>query len=108
MPAATTNPKNRKPHPPAVPLPWLCCALGLLILIFYWNSFTAPLLFDSETIIKMDPRIREANFANVEQILTRDYWFPAQESVLYRPLTTFSYMFNYAILGNGESVFGYH
>ena len=89
--------------------PWkICIGLGVLILIFFANSFTAALLFDSESIIKFDPRIRAVNPVNVEQILTRDYWFPTQESVLYRPLTTFSYMFNYAILGNGENVFGYH
>ncbi len=86
----------------------LCIGLGLLILVFFANSFTAPLLFDSESIIKMDPRIRGVNSSNLEQILTRDYWFPTQESTLYRPLTTFSYMFNYAILGNGGNVLGYH
>jgi tetratricopeptide (TPR) repeat protein len=101
-------PKKRNPPPAAIHVPWLCLALGLLILIVYSNSFTVPFLFDSEIIVKMDPRIRAATFANAEQILTRDYWFPNQESVLYRPLTTFSYMFNYAILGNGENVFGYH
>ena len=79
-----------------------------MILGFYWNSFTAPLLYDSESIIGDDPRIRVLSLVNIEQILTRDYWFPTQESVLYRPLTTFSYMFNYAIIGNGESVLGYH
>ena len=98
---------SKKP-PLAVPLPWLCLGLGLMILGFYWNSFTAPLLYDSESIIGDDPRIRVLSLVNIEQILTRDYWFPTQESVLYRPLTTFSYMFNYAIIGNGESVLGYH
>src|SRR5438445_10817721 len=100
--------KKRNPNPPAARLPWLCLALALLILIFYSNSFTTAFLFDSETIIKMDPRIRAANSTNVEQILSRDYWFPTQESTVYRPLTTFSYMFNYTILGNRENVFGYH
>src|ERR1051326_6597499 len=100
-------PKKPNRHPLAIPLPWLFCGLGLMILIFYWNSFTAPFLFDSESIIGADPRIRVLSLINIEQILTRDYWFPTQESVLYRPLTTFSYMFNYAIIGNGESVLGY-
>src|SRR6476646_6437929 len=68
--------------------PWkICIGLGVLILIFFAKSFTAALLFDSESIIKFDPRIRTVNRVNVEQILTRDYWFPTQESVLYRPLT---------------------
>jgi len=82
--------------------------LGLLILIFYSNSFTAGLLFDSDPIIRMDTRLRELSWTNLEQILTRNYWWPFQESNLYRPLTTLSYLFNYTILGNGANVGGYH
>jgi tetratricopeptide (TPR) repeat protein len=36
------------------------------------------------------------------------YWWPNGESGLYRPLTTLSYLFNYAILGNGNRPAGYH
>src|SRR5436305_1390934 len=82
----------------------LCLGLGLLILIVYSNSFTAALLFDSEVIIKMDPRLRSLNLDNLGNILTRNYWWPGSESVLYRPLTTLSYLFNYSILGNVENV----
>src|SRR5204862_6441742 len=81
---------------------WLFLSLGLLILVFYSNSFNAGLLFDSDTIIRLDPRLRGLHWANVEQIFTHDYWWPSDQSVLYRPLTTFSYLFNYTILGNGE------
>ena len=87
---------------------WLCLGLGLLILIFYSNSFTAGLLFDSEIIIKMDPRLRSLNLVNLQNIFTRNYWWPNDDSTLYRPVTTLSYLFNYTILGNGESVTGYH
>ena len=87
---------------------WLCLGLALLILIPYCNSFTAALLFDSETLIREDPRLRELSRINIEQILTRNYWWPSQESNLYRPLTTFSYFFNYAVLGNREHPAGYH
>src|SRR5437870_4711947 len=78
----------------------LCIGLGLLILIFYANSFTAGLAFDSEVIVKMDPRLRAASLTNLENIFAYSYWWPDHESVLYRPLTTLSYMFNYAVLGN--------
>ena len=87
---------------------WLCLVLGLLTLVFYANSFTAGLLFDSDTIIRLDPRLRGLHWANIEQILTHDYWWPSDASVLYRPLTTFSYLFNYTILGNAEEAGGYH
>src|SRR5262245_19608046 len=69
---------------------WLCLALGLVILIFYANSFNAGLLFDSDTLIRQDPRVRALSWTNIKQILTHDYWWPAQESIIYRPLTTFT------------------
>src|SRR5437867_4526084 len=87
---------------------WLCLGLGLLILIPYANSFRAGLLFDSDILVRQDSRLRALNRVNIEQILTRSYWWPSQESILYRPLTTLSYLFNYTVLGNGESVGGYH
>jgi len=85
----------------------LCLGLGLLILVFYSNSFHAGLLFDSEIIIKGDPRLRGLNWTNLQQIISRNYWWP-MESNVYRPLTTVSYLINYSILGNGENPPGYH
>src|SRR3954471_8928152 len=107
---APRKPSPKKPgtNLAEMPLVWAGLGLGLFILIFYANSFTTPLLFDSEIIIKMDPRIRTVSTANFQEILTRDYWFPTQASTLYRPLTTLSYLFNYAVLGSGENVLGYH
>jgi tetratricopeptide (TPR) repeat protein len=87
---------------------WLCLGLALLILIPYANSFSAGLLFDSDSLIRQDSRLRGLNSANIEQIFTHNYWWPSQESDLYRPLTTLSYLFNYTVLGNHENVFGYH
>ena len=87
---------------------WLCLGLGLLILIFFSNSFTTGLVFDSQSIVGVDFRIRELSLTNLTLIFTRNYWWPTDESTLYRPLTTFSYLFNYAILGNGENPAGYH
>src|SRR5437867_958445 len=87
---------------------WQCIGLGLLIAIFYANSFTSGFQFDSDTIIRHDPRLRAVSSSNIEQILTHSYWWPSQETNLYRPLTTLTYLFNYAVLGNGENVGGYH
>src|SRR5437868_84896 len=83
---------------------WPCLILGLLILIVYSNSFTARLVFDNATAIRDDPRLRAINATNLEKIFTENYWWPSQESLVYRPVTTLSYLFNYTILGNGERV----
>jgi protein O-mannosyl-transferase len=82
--------------------------LGILILIVYANSFTAGLVFDSVPIIQDDPRLRQVSLENLGKIFTLNYWWPSQYTPLYRPLTTLSYLLNYAVLGNGESVAGYH
>ena len=87
---------------------WLCLGLGMLILVFYWNSFSAGLVFDSNTLIRQDPRLRAVSWVNIEQILTHNYWWPSREGNLYRPVTTLSYLLNYSLLGNGTAVWSYH
>src|SRR6185369_2492425 len=87
---------------------WLGLGLGLLILICYANSMGADLVFDSATIISKDPRLRAWNSENLEHILTRGYWWPSAEDTLYRPLTTFTYLLNYSVLGSREEPAGYH
>jgi protein O-mannosyl-transferase len=86
----------------------LCLGLGVLILIPYLNSFTAGLLFDSVKVIVQNPFLREVTNHNIGQILAHNYWWPALETNLYRPVTTLTYLLNYAILGSGDSPFGYH
>ena len=44
----------------------------------------------------------------LSQIVNRPAWSMPPEKGLYRPLTTFSYLFNYAMLENQEHPFGYH
>ena len=73
----------------------------------YSNSFQAPFLLDNDPIILKDARIRAATSGHVHRILNEEYW-PLGMSGLYRPLTTFSFMFNYSILGNGANPEGYH
>ena len=50
----------------------------------------------------------EATPQNIRSILTGGYWYVNSTTGLYRPLTTLSLMFNYAVLGGGENPAGYH
>src|SRR5581483_1317645 len=85
-------------------------ALGLcaIAIAAYANSFAAGFAFDSRALILQDPRVHAATADNVDLILRHTYWWPYGESGLYRPATTLSYLFNYAVLGGGERPFGYH
>jgi tetratricopeptide (TPR) repeat protein len=83
-------------------------ALWALVLAAYSNSFQAGLVFDSSPLILQDARIRAVTPQNLRLILTEDYWHNSTASGLYRPLTTFSYLLNYAVFGNGTDSVGYH
>jgi hypothetical protein len=78
--------------------------LWAVTLAAYSNSFRAGFLFDSTQIILQDARLRAATTQNVRLISTTEYWFPG----LYRPLTTLTYLFNYAVVGGGAQPDGYH
>ena len=109
--APTTPPIPRRAAlvPPAgPPVPWLWgklfligLGLGLLALAAYGNSFHAGLVLDNSVVIESDPRIRAVTSDNLFLILHRNYWWPAFESDLYRPLTTLSYLLNYRLFSNG-------
>jgi tetratricopeptide (TPR) repeat protein len=83
-------------------------ALFALTALAFSNSFSAGLALDNRILITGDPRIREASVHNVGLILQHTFWWPNGEAGIYRPLTTLSYLFNYAILGNGSQPAGYH
>jgi tetratricopeptide (TPR) repeat protein len=85
---------------------WSMLALWALLLVTYSNSFQAGLVFDNSRAILRDARIRAATPANVRRIFTEGY--SNSTSGLYRPLTTFSYLLNYAVIGNGIRPAGYH
>ena len=96
-------------------IPWLGLklillgfALGLVVLAAYANSFHAGLVLDNGVVIGDDPRLKAVNADNINAIFHQNYWWPAFESDLYRPLTTFSYLVNYSVLGNGKNPLGYH
>jgi tetratricopeptide (TPR) repeat protein len=86
----------------------VAAALSVLTLAAYSNSFNAGFVFDNRGLLLGDTRIREASAANLRLILQHTYWWPYGESGLYRPAATLSYLFNYAVLGNGERPRGYH
>jgi len=82
--------------------------LGALALLAYSNSFRAGLALDGRIVVQNDPRIRAATIQNLGLIATKDYWWPDSRDRLYRPVTTASFLLNYAILENGENASGYH
>lgn len=88
--------------------PAFLLALGVVGLAAYANSFQAGLTLDSKFIIGLDPRIRALTTENLRLIFTENYWWPFTEGDLYRPLTTLTYLLQYAGLGHGDRVFGYH
>ncbi|HEY2011877.1 MAG TPA: hypothetical protein VGH38_00190, partial [Bryobacteraceae bacterium] len=93
---------------PRRPVLLAAMALGAITLAAYSNSFTAGFALDNQLLIPGDPRVHAANSQSVQDILQHTYWWPNGETGLYRPLTTFSYLFNYAILGNQARPAGYH
>ena len=73
----------------------------------YSNSFHALFLFDNDHAILKDTRVQAVTSDNIRRILTHSYW-EANPTGLYRPLTTLSYLFNFAVLENGPNPPGYH
>jgi protein O-mannosyl-transferase len=71
----------------------------------YSNSLHAPFLMDSNQVVLSDPRVRAATSGDLARILSEPY---TPLTGLYRPVTTLSYLFNYAVLSNGPSQTGYH
>jgi tetratricopeptide (TPR) repeat protein len=82
--------------------------LCLLTLTVYSNSFGAGFTMDNRGLILQDARVHSATAENLGLIVHHTYWWPYGESGLFRPFTTLTYLFNYAILGDAESPAGYH
>src|ERR1700682_4163590 len=78
----------------------LLAVWGLAFLAFS-SSFGTGFPLDNNLLILQDTRIRAATSGNIDLILGQDYWYGNAASTLYRPLTTLSYLFNYAVLGSG-------
>lgn len=91
-------------------VPWWVAAVGLVLLCVaaYANSFGAGFALDNRQLILNDPRVHAFTAENLARILQHTYWWPYGESGLYRPLTTVSYLFNFAVLGHADRPAGYH
>src|SRR5579862_7744178 len=72
-------------------------ALCMVTLLAFSNSFQAGFVFDNKALLLQDPRVQEATSQNVALILQHSYWWPLGEAGIYRPLTTLSYLFNFAV-----------
>jgi tetratricopeptide (TPR) repeat protein len=83
-------------------------ALAVVTLLAFSNSFSAGFILDNKGLLLEDPRIRQLTYENIGLILHHSYWWPRGEAGLYRPFTTLSYLFNYAILGSAGQPAGYH
>lgn len=82
-------------------------AIALWTIAVYSNSLRLGFAGDMSPILG-DERVRGLSFANLRNIFAHTYFWPNGEGGIYRPLTTLSWLFNYAILGNEESAAGYH
>jgi tetratricopeptide (TPR) repeat protein len=87
---------------------YAAATLALITLLAYSNSFSAGFVYDNAFLLLQDPRLRELSGENIRLIFQHTYWWPTSESGLYRPFTTLSYLFNYAVLGNAHQPAGYH
>lgn len=79
-----------------------------MALLAYSNSFASALVLDAKVLLAIDERIRALTFGNLRLIFTTNYWWSIIPDWIFRPVTTLSYLFNYAVLGNGTATTGYH
>jgi tetratricopeptide (TPR) repeat protein len=85
-------------------------ALGTVVaavLLAYAGAPTPALVVDGQLLITDNPLVHEMTAANVAYIFTHDYWQPHTTSGVYRPLTTLSFLVDYAVLGHGARATGY-
>jgi len=110
QPEPREKPVSAKPARPAARFSHAVAlaVLAAIALIAYSNSFHDGNTLDNFQLLRLDKRIQDATPQNISDILHHTYWWPYGESGLYRPLATLSYLFNYAILGEGEHTAGYH
>ena len=87
----------------------VAATLCAITLVAYSNSFHTGFTLDNQPLVLRDTRLRQATGENLGLILRHTYWWvQGGESGLYRPVTTASYLFNYAVLGNQDRPAGYH
>jgi protein O-mannosyl-transferase len=82
--------------------------LAAIVLTTYANTFDVGFILDNRPIIQNAAHVHALSLKNLRLIFTQNYWWPLSISHAYRPLTTLSFLVNYAVLGNGERPAGYH
>lgn len=88
---------------------WLVIGAFVLVGLVAWsNSFESGFVFDNGDLLLKQTRIQRLTAENLSDIFQHSYWWPAGDSGLYRPITTLSFLFNYAILGDADHPEGYH
>ena len=115
QPAYASAPENA-PEKPKLKLPsaawmkqlYVAVALFVVTLGAYSNSFRTGFPLDNDPLILQDPRVHAVTSENISEIISHSAWFVPPEKGLYRPLTTLTYLFNYAALGNADQSAGYH
>src|SRR5579862_2862521 len=75
-----------------------CLGLSALTLVAYSNSFQIGLAYDNAVLLRKLPQFQEATARDFALILHHSFWWPWTETGLYRPFTSLTYLFNYAIL----------
>lgn len=83
-------------------------ALFALTLVAYANTFQTGFPLDNRFLILEDPRLTAPTPGNLSLIFTQDYCYPQVVCGVYRPVTTLTYLFNYAILGSRNHPASYH
>jgi tetratricopeptide (TPR) repeat protein len=83
-------------------------AVGLFLIVAaaFSNSFKSGMTLDNKYIIeeyykallRADPRHELNSWKQIQYIIQNDYWWPKGISGLYRPVTTFTYWVDYAVL----------
>jgi tetratricopeptide (TPR) repeat protein len=89
--------------------------IAIVALAAYSNSFTAGWTLDNKYIIELDPRTKAETWGDIPpepgkpslpgkvNIWTKDYWWPKGISGLYRPIVTWTYWFNWHVIGGDEN-----
>ncbi|PWT89234.1 MAG: hypothetical protein C5B56_07450, partial [Proteobacteria bacterium] len=86
---------------------WPLALVILWALLAYSNSFHGPFVLDNDELIRHDTRIQAYSAANLQQIFARPY-YPLTPAGLYRPVTTLTYLLNFAVLDGGIQPEPYH
>src|SRR5436309_7607582 len=102
-PALRQTAPGQTAHGPRYPAParwrrhalWIA-ALWAAALLAYSNSFQTGFVNDNSLLILHDPRIQAVTPQNIRLIWSQEYWYGNAVSGLYRPVSTLSYLFNYA------------